>query len=117
MLVEIETCEQEEDERPVKANEDCFMFTKVETDEILTEEEANERYFPNSYIMVECFYEGLTLNGRVVAYAPLKKSMGLTHYSRELNLSGKYGLVVITDTKDPFEGRSLFYEIHCVKEE
>ena len=93
------------------------MLTKVEANEFLTEEEANERYYPNSYIMVECFREGHILKGRVAAYAPLDKSLGLSYYARELNLSGKYGLVIVTDTKDPFEGRSLFYEIHCVKEE
>ena len=93
------------------------MLTKIETDEILTEEEANKRYYPNTYVMVECFYEGLILRGRVVAHAPLEKSLGLSYYARDLNVSGKYGRVIVTNTKDPFEGRTLFYEIHCVDEE
>ena len=93
------------------------MLTKIETDEILTEEEANERYYPNSYIMVECFREGYILRGRVVAYAPGKMMPELLEYGRELNLSGKFGRVISNHTKDPFEGRTLFYEIHCTNEE
>ena len=64
--------------------------------------------------MVECYREGHILKGRVAAYAPLDKSLSLSYYARELNLSGEYGQVIVTNTKDPFEGRSLFYEIHCV---
>ena len=36
-------------------------------------------------------------------------------HTRELNLSGEYGQVIVTDTKGPFELRTLFYEIYCVK--
>ena len=84
------------------------FLTILESNEVLTEEEANVRYYPNAYIMVECFYEGLVLKGRVAAYAPPDKSMGLNYYARELNMSGKHGHVIVTDTKDPFEGRTLF---------
>ena len=92
------------------------MFTKIETDEILTEEEANKRYYPNSYIMVECSREGYILKGRVIAFAPLNELPALSEYANELYRAGKHGHVTLTNTKDPFEGRTLYYEIRCVKE-
>ena len=92
------------------------MLQKLETNEVLTESEANDKFYPYSYIMVECFYDGDILKGRVVAYAPNEMSPALLDYATELNKSGECGRVITNYTKDPFEGRTLFYEIHCVDE-
>ena len=92
------------------------MLTKLESMEIFTETEANKKFYPNSYIMVECVREGMVLKGRVAAYAPLNMSSTLLDYATELNKSGNFGRVIISDTKDPLDGGSLLGEIYFVKE-
>jgi len=81
----------------------------------LTEEDANERFYPDSYIMIQCVYEDEILRGRVVAHAPLGDEE-LSNHAERLNKKGEFGMVILTDTKDPLDGGSLLGEIYCVEE-
>jgi len=87
---------------------------KIDKPVVMTESEANENYFPNSYIMVQCVRQHKILKGYVVAHAPLGNE-ALSDYATELNKKGNLGRVVITDTKDPLQGGSLLGEIHYVE--
>jgi len=88
------------------------MITKLEKPTWMTAKEADKKYYPDSYIMVNCkIEEGNIVSGEVVAYAPMKNNGGqLGNYKRELTLAGKYGVVFIMQTKDPLDGGSLLVE-------
>ena len=79
-----------------------MSMTILEIPVRMTEVEANEKFYPNSYVMVNCERdESMTLYGEVLAYAPLKKKGPLCDYTDELHNSGNYGYVTMTDTDDP----------------
>ena len=77
----------------------------------MTVEEADERFYPNSYVMINCEWDtSLIVAGEVVAYAPLKHDGSLSRLKHELAVSGKYGDVFLNLTKDPLDGGSLLVE-------
>ena len=86
-------------------------MTKIETPEFLTEEQANIKFYPNSYIMTKCIREDKILKGYVVAYSPLNLKSMLLDYATELYRSVEYGLVIITDTKDPLGEKRIGSEV------
>jgi hypothetical protein len=87
------------------------MVTVLEKPVRMTVEDANEKFYPNTYIMVNCEVDlGLPLSGDVYAYAPMKHDGSLTRLLSELSRSKKYGIVDMSLTKDPLEGGSLLVE-------
>ena len=77
----------------------------------LTVEEANEKFYPNTYLMINCKIElGATLEGDVIAYSPIKKQGSLVDYAWELGGSDENGEVSVFDTKDPLDGEALLVE-------
>ena len=85
------------------------MMTKLEKPVWMTVKEANEKYYPNTYVMINCEVDtGLPIAGEVVAYAPLKNNGGeISKLKSKLARSGKYGVVDINQTKDPLDGGAL----------
>ena len=65
--------------------------------------------------MVNCVYEDKICKGYIVAYSPLNLKSGLGDYATELYQSGKYGLVTITDAKDPLDGERIGSEVFLHK--
>jgi translation elongation factor EF-1alpha len=90
------------------------MLTKLEKPLRMTVDEAQKKFYPNSYVMVNCEWEsGLIEVGEVVAYAPQKNNGGtLLTLADELQDSGKYGEVMMGHTKDPLDGGSLLIEYY-----
>lgn len=88
------------------------MLTKLEKPLLMTTEEATKKFYPDSYIMVNCKLErGDIVSGEVVAYAPMKNNGGaLSRLKRELTIAGEYGDVYEMYTKDPLDGGSLLIE-------
>ena len=88
------------------------MITKLEKPVQMTTDEAQEKFYPNSYVMVNCVWEnGCIISGEVFAYAPMKNNGGqLSRLSSELTRSGEYGDVKLSNTKDPLDGGSLLVE-------
>ena len=90
------------------------MITKLENPIWMTTDEAQEKLYPNSYVMVNCEREeefGVISAGAVVAYAPMKNNGGmLSRLQDELADSGEYGEVWLGLTKDPLDGGSLLVE-------
>jgi len=90
------------------------MMTKLEKPVWMTIDEAQEKLYPNSYVMVNCEREeefGVIFAGEVVAYAPMKNNGGmLSKLQDELTDSGGYGEVWLGLTKDPLDGGSLLVE-------
>jgi hypothetical protein len=72
----------------------------------MTKEEANEKFYPNAYAMVNCeIYGTQIVSGDVIAYAPAKELEFLVDYADELaesdKFSNKFGIVIVCNTKDP----------------
>ena len=90
------------------------MITKLEKPIWMTTEEAQKKFYPNSYVMVNCVLDcGCTVSGEVVAYAPMKNNGGmLSKLQDELTDSGEYGEVRLKLTKDPLDGGSLLVEYY-----
>ena len=88
------------------------MITKLEKPVMMTAEEADKKFYPDSYIMVNCKLEhGRIISGEIVAYAPMKNNGGeLSRFKRELTHAGGYGEVYTRQTKDPLDGGSLLIE-------
>jgi hypothetical protein len=91
-----------------------MSMTKLENPVRMTEEEANEKFYPNSYVMIHCEMGelGRLISGEVVAYAPLKKKGPLVDYAWDMSDNGSFGEIIINDTKDPLDGGSLLVEYH-----
>ena len=88
-----------------------MSMTKLEKPVRMTVDEANEKFYPNSYLMVNCELDtGAVVAGEVIAYAPLKEQGPLVDYAGELSRDGKHGEVVKLNTKDPLDGGSLLVE-------
>jgi len=88
------------------------MITKLEKPVWMTIDEAEEKFYPDSYVMINCKWEhGLIVAGEVFAYAPMKNNGGqLGRLASELTRSGEYGAVKLNRTKDPLDGGSLLVE-------
>ena len=90
------------------------MITKLEEPIWMTIDEAQERFYPNSYVMVNCEREdesGWIVSGKVVAYAPMKNNGGmLSQLVSELCNLDEFGEVRLQRTKDPLDGGSLLVE-------
>ena len=86
--------------------------TKLEKPLWMTTEEAEKRYYPNSYVMINCVMdEGDVASGEVVAYAPMMNNGGqLCDLADDLCDAGMYGDVWLLRTKDPLDGGSLLIE-------
>jgi len=82
------------------------MMTKLEKPIWMTVEEADKKYYPNSYVMVNCEIDQdfIVLAGEVMAYAPSKNGGVLSQLKMELARSGEYGEVSLNRTKDPLDG-------------
>ena len=53
------------------------MLSRLDHPVWMTVDEADEKLYPNSYIMIHCEVDtGLTTAGYLVAYAPLKNGGG-----------------------------------------
>jgi len=77
----------------------------------MTVEEANKKFYPNTYLMVNCEMDlGAAIAGTVIAYAPLKKQGSLVDYAWELGEKNENGEVRVFDTKDPLNGEALLVE-------
>jgi len=86
-------------------------MTTLETPIWMTVEEASKKFYPNSYIMINCELDrGCPIAGQVVAYSPLKNKGILIDYVDELSSSGSGGEVTVEDTVDPLDGGSLLVE-------
>jgi hypothetical protein len=71
----------------------------------MTVKEANKKYYPNSYIMVNCEMDSnLIIGGDVYAYAPLRHDGSLTELKFNLSRGGRHGVVCSRYTKDPLDG-------------
>jgi hypothetical protein len=88
------------------------MITKLGKPVLMTIDEAEEKFYPDSYVMVNCKLErGRVAAGEVFAYAPLKNNGGqLGQLATDLARSGNYGKVKLNRTKDPLDGGSLLIE-------
>ena len=86
---------------------------KLEKPIRMTVEEAEEAFYPNYYLMINCeMPRGSIIAGEVVAYAPMKESRPLHEYCSQLEDSGEYGWVMIMYTKDPLDGGPLLIEYY-----
>ncbi|MDR2168166.1 MAG: hypothetical protein LBE35_10015 [Clostridiales bacterium] len=82
----------------------------------MSEMEANERFYPNSYVMIHCEFDGgVVRQGDVVAYAPPGGRGPLIEYGWDLAETGNYGEVRTNYTRDPFNGEALMIELHASK--
>jgi|GEM_PF-1078707 len=90
------------------------MITKLNPPIRMTTEEAQEKYYPHSYVMINCEREqenGWIIAGEVVAYANARNNGGmLVKLQDELTDAGKCGEVTLELTKDPLDGGSLLIE-------
>ena len=60
-------------------------MTKFEKPEWMTVDEAGEKFHTNSYIMINCAWEGGTISdGEAIAYAPLKNGGVLSQFKQKI---------------------------------
>lgn len=81
-------------------------MTKLDPPLLMTEREANEKFYPDSYVMKGCYRVGWDLHGYVVAHAPLGNEE-LSDYANKLFFESEPWTVTLSFTKDPFDGRWL----------
>jgi len=88
------------------------MLTMLEHPVWMTVEEADKKFFPNSYVIINCVLErGDIIAGFVVAYAPMRNNGGkLSALVDELSESGEHGEVWFRFTQDPLDGGALLIE-------
>ncbi|MCL1883073.1 MAG: hypothetical protein FWF81_04885 [Defluviitaleaceae bacterium] len=88
------------------------MITKLEKPIWMTVEEADEKFFPDVYVITNCETRGGDIaSGVVVAYAPMRNNGGVIYdLADELHKSGEHGEVYFRLTQDPLEGGSLLVE-------
>jgi hypothetical protein len=93
------------------------MVTVLEKPVWMTTDEAQEKFYPNSYVMVNCVWEnGGIIGGEVYAYAPMKNNGGqLSQLVDDLSDAGGHGDVWLRRTQDPLDGGSLLIE-YCEAE-
>jgi hypothetical protein len=90
------------------------MMTKLEKPIWMTVDEADKKYYPNKYIMINCEVDtGLAIAGEVVAYASPKNGE-FSDYKHQLAQSGQCGEMYVGITKDPLDGGSLLVEYYDV---
>ena len=87
----------------------------LEKPERMSVDEATEKYYPNSFVMIHC--EDMWENypnyiGQVIAYAPLNKKGPLVDLLDKLTYEGISGECNIVNTKDILDGGSLLGEVY-----
>ena len=90
-------------------------MTRIESPKRFTVEEANERFQPESYVMIHCeIFMGSSVAGLVIAHAPLEEKSELVHFAWGLP-SDEYGEVTVEDTVDLLDGEAVFFELHSIE--
>jgi hypothetical protein len=94
------------------------MITKLEKPTWMTVGEADEKFFPNVYVIANCeMGRGDIIAGNVVAYAPMRNNDGKIYdLVSELSRTGEHGEVWFRFTQDPLDGGSLLVE-YCESDE
>ena len=89
-------------------------MTRIENPIRMTVEAANEKFQPESYVMVNCELDrGSVVAGLIIAHAPLEKKGDLVDFAWELSTDNVYGEVSIEDTIDLLNGEAMWVELHC----
>ena len=86
----------------------------LEKPERIRVNDAWNKYYPNTFIMINCenMWEDPNYIGEVVAYAPLTKKGPLIDLVDQLVVEGHSGECCIVNTKDLLDGGSLLGEIY-----
>jgi len=89
------------------------LMTKLEKPLFMTTDEAQKKYYPNAYVMINCtLARGNIVSGEVVAFAPMKNNGGqLSRLADDLCDAGSYGEVWLEYTQDPLDGGALLVEL------
>jgi len=84
---------------------------KIKSPIKMSVDDANEKFYPNAYIMANCeMEEGNFSEGYVVAIAPQGSYGILKNYQRALLKDSSNGEVHMETTKDPLDGGSIFVQ-------
>ena len=93
-------------------------MTKLEKPEKMRVNEARKKYYPNSFLMINCenkWEDYPNYVGEVIAYAPLKKKGPLVDLLWKINEEGVNGECSMINTKDILDGGSLLGEVYIAE--
>ena len=92
-------------------------MTVLEKPERMRINEAKEKYYPNSFLMINCenMWNDYNFYGEVTAFAPLSKKGLIIELADKLMEEDSDLEWVTVDSKDILDGGSLLGEIYIAK--
>ena len=89
------------------------MIAKFDKPEYMTKKQAEDRFHPNAFIMINCDVE---YHAPVAGYVVAAETVGiedypeLSAYYHELNSDSANGKIYVISTDDPLKGEGLYIE-------